>query len=636
MRGGEQTARLPTGLVASITLWALACGAAKSADDWHFDAQGRAQVDIRYDCQSGAPLQALSAAGFTAGTSVKLAKWCVIEGWLPVDSLARIASIPGVKRVQAPSYAIHPRLSPSASRPSIHLTPRPDAGTSAGGVDQDGISILGADQFMSQTGTDGTGVKVGVQSSGVSSLQTIKTRGELPSVQLLTPEDGAASQTGDEGTVLLEELHAVAPGASLAYCGPSTFVEFTSCLGKLIDAGVTILVDDLIFPQQDLLSADSSGVQAIEQLLAANPQVMMFTAGGNYNGSYWEGNYSPVSVASLGIGSAGTGTPLSCTTGSSTQTDNYVTRFDSMGAANQLTVVQAQSVPIAFTWGDPPDQNASHYDVYWFVGTTQIGCFSTATLSASRIAKNISFGASTYTLYIGTPDASGAGQFLKLWVGGDGLTSLSKSTSGSIVTPQALAAGVVTVGAVNGSDGVGNSIEPFSSIGPITVLFPAAAQIQAPVLVAPDGIKVDAAGTYFQGSLFPDGNFYGTSAAVPNAAGVAALVRSAFPSLTAAQLIESLKAGSAQLGATLPDGTFGYGRVDAMGTLAVLGGPPPMPPPTTPPTTSQTDSPPAASSGGGGGGGALDWLTLAVLLFCAGRPLGPRIVSALAASFRHN
>src|ERR1700761_2143244 len=128
MRGGEQTPRLPAGLLASVALWALGCSVAKSADDWQLDAHGRAQVDIRYDCQAGAPLHALSAAGFTAGTSVKLPEWCVIEGWLPVGSVARVAAIPGVKRVQAPSYAIHPRLSPSALRSSIRLTPRPDAG----------------------------------------------------------------------------------------------------------------------------------------------------------------------------------------------------------------------------------------------------------------------------------------------------------------------------------------------------------------------------------------------------------------------------------------------------------------------------------------------------------------------------
>ena len=109
------------------------------------------------------------------------------------------------------------------------------------------------------------------------------------------------------------------------------------------------------------------------------------------------------------------------------------------------------------------------------------------------------------------------------------MTTLSASTPGAIVSTQAVAPGVITIGAVNGSDGVGNTIEPFSSLGTADAAVPNTQQIQAPVLVAPDGISVDAAQTYFQGFLFPDGNFYGTSAAVPNAGAVAALIRGAFP-----------------------------------------------------------------------------------------------------------
>src|ERR1700748_777372 len=105
MRGGETTARLSIGLVACIISWAIAVAVADAADDWHFDAQGRAQVDVQYDCQGGAPLAALSAAGFAISSSVNIANWCVIEGWLPPGSLGRIASIAGVRRVQAPSYA---------------------------------------------------------------------------------------------------------------------------------------------------------------------------------------------------------------------------------------------------------------------------------------------------------------------------------------------------------------------------------------------------------------------------------------------------------------------------------------------------------------------------------------------------
>jgi hypothetical protein len=524
-----------------------------------FNEKGWVQADVHYDCAGDTPAQELVSAGLSISSSVRLAPFCVIEGWVAPESLSQIAAVVGVKHVVLPTYAVHPRLKGTTAAP---------AASSAGAIDINGVQIMRAGQFVAQTGANGGGAKVGVQSGGISNLKTIQSRGELPAVQVVKPTDGSSSPAGDEGTALLEEIHAVAPGAALTYCGPSTYVEYTSCLSQMVAAGATILVDDIIFPQQDLLSSDSSEVLAVEQLLTQNPSVALFTAAGNYNGSYWEGEYSPVALSSLGL------PPLTCPSGGATQTDYYVAQFG--GDPSQLlTLQQATSVPVAFAWADSPNQNASKFDVYWVSSANgvQSGCLAAGAATDNLISQTVNFTAASYTVYIATPDATPAGKFLKLWIGGDGLTSLSKSTSGSVVTPQAYANGAVTVGAVNGSDGIGNTIESFSSLGPVTLTFPQPTQVQVPILVAPDGINVDAVGTYFAGSLFPDGNFYGTSAAAPNAAGVAALIRGAFPALSASQLVAALTAGAAQLGSVTPDGTFGYGRIDAIGALGTFPAP---------------------------------------------------------------
>jgi len=120
---------------------------------------------------------------------------------------------------------------------------------------------------------------------------------------------------------------------------------------------------------------------------------------------------------------------------------------------------------------------------------------------------------------------------------------------------------------------MGNTIEYFSSVGPLYAAFPTPLQIQAPALVAPDGISVDASGTYFEGFLFPDGNFYGTSAAVPNAGAVAALIRGAFPDLSAADVLKALQNGATPLGSGTPNATYGYGRVDAVSALGTFPAP---------------------------------------------------------------
>lgn len=518
-----------------------------------FDARGRVQADVHYNCSSGAPLAALTTAGFSASGSAVLPPLCVVEGWVVPEALPTLAGVSGVTRIKLPSYVRH------IPHPALKSTAAAPAG---GTIDGNALTIMHADQFVAQAGGGGAGIVVGVQSQGIASLSTIQQRHELPSVQVLTSAAGGSNNpNADEGTALLEEIHAVAPNAGLAFCEPQTFVEYTTCLQQFATAGSTVMVDDILFLDQDPMSSSSTDVQGIGQFLAQHPDVALFTAAGNDNGSYWEGNYAPVAAA----------TAITCP--GSTQVDDYVNQFGG-GSSEILTnnTSSTISVPLTFAWADPAGQSTSKFDVYWRNNTdpTQVACVSTAGATAAVVTQTITLYPGANTLYIATPDASLAGKFLKLWVGGDGLTALSVSTVGSLLTPQAFARGAITVGAVNGSDGIGNNIEAFSSRGPITVVFPAQATIQAPLLVAPDGIYVDAAGTYFASDLFPDGNFYGTSAAAPNAAAVAALLRGAFPSLTVAQLLSALQTGAAQLGASAPDGTFGYGRVDAIGALATF------------------------------------------------------------------
>lgn len=523
-----------------------------------FDAQGRVEADVHYDCSSGVPEPALTAAGLVASTATHLPPLCVVEGWIAPSALAQLAAVSGVTHVKAPSYARH------IQRPALKSTAASQSGSV---IDGNAITIMRADQFVKQAGGGGGGVTVGVQSSGVASLSTIQSRGELPNVNVLTAAAGASPSTADEGTALLQEIHAIAPNAALAFCEPQTFVQYTACLQQFVRAGATIMVDDIVFFDQDPMSSAGTDAAGVTQFLSQNPNVAMFTAGGNDNGSYWEGTYTPVTVGSLNL-------PTITCPGSS-QVDNYVNQF-SPGADEILTITPTVpiSVPLTFAWSDPPGQNSSKFDIYWTnPNATATGCVSTASATNAVITQTVTLYPGPNKLYIASPDNSAAGKFLKLWVGGDGLTALSISTAGSFVSPQTFATGVISIGAVNGSDGVGNNIEPFSSRGPITVVYPSAATIAAPLLVAPDGIYVDTAGTYFASEIFPDGNFYGTSAAAPNAAAIATLIRGAFPGLTVPQLLSALESGATQLGTAVPDSTFGYGRIDAMGALGTFAAP---------------------------------------------------------------
>ena len=537
----------------------------------HVDAAGRLQLDVHFDCSGAPPLAALGTAGLTATSTVQAGTLCVIEGWALPAVLPQLRAVPGVTRITAPSY-IRP-MPPRALRPVAHSLARGAVqrlSAATAGIDQYGVSIMRADQFVAQTGTSGAGVTVGVQSSGVYSLSAIQSRGELPpSIQVLYPAGNSTPVVADEGTMLLEQVHAVAPGAKLVYCGPTTFVDFTSCLTQLIGAGATILLDDTGFPGDDLMSQDNDQSSAVTQILAGNPDVMMLSSAGNNEGTYWEGNYAPVSAATTTLPA------LSCPAGSGTP-DTYVAQFGTATSQTLSVIGSYATFPLLLAWATPPGQLTSKFDVFVFAADgTQVNCFSSAGSTTNETLVQLSLtGAPApglpYTLVVASGDASAAGMFLKLWAGGDGLTTLSVATPGGLVSPQAMVPGLLTIGAVNGSDGVGDTIEPFSSTGPLRVQFPAVAQLPAPTLVAPDGINDDATGTYFQGTLFPDGNFYGTSASVPNAAAVAALLRGAFPTLSVEQVTNALQNGATVLGAAAPDYVFGYGRVDALGALNTL------------------------------------------------------------------
>jgi len=536
----------------------------------HVDTTGRLQVDVHFACSIAPPVAALSAAGLTVTASVTAGTLCVVEGWVQPADLTQLGAVGGVLQITAPSYIRPP--TPRALQAAARSLERASVQrqSTALSIDQNGVSIMRAGAFVTQTNVTGAGVKVGVESSGVYSLSTIQGRGELPaSVQVLYPTGDTTPITADEGTILLEEIHAVAPGAQLAYCGPSTFVDFTSCMTLLINAGVTILMDDTAIPGDGLMSQNNDQSNAIAAILAQYPNVMLLSSAGNNDGTYWEGTYLPVSLSSTTLPA------LTCPSGSGTP-DAYVATFGS-GTSQTLTVTgNGANFPLLLAWADPPGQITSRFDVFWFAAgsTTPAGCFTTSGSTTDQFVDYLSLAGGTYTIVVASPDASASGKFLKLWAGGDGLTTLSDSTAGGLVSPQAMVPAVLTIGAVNGSDGVGDMIEPFSSSGPLTVEFPAVTQLLAPDLMAPDGITVDATGTYFAADLFPDGNFYGTSAAVANAGSVAALLRSAFPSLSVAQLTTALESGAAPLGSDpVPNDTSGFGRVDALGALGTLAAP---------------------------------------------------------------
>jgi hypothetical protein len=520
-----------------------------------FDTQGRMQLDVHYECSSPAPTLALRAAGLVVGAAVHIPPLCVVEGWFPANELPELASLDGVANVDLPRYSsiIKPVVRPMAPSQSAPATV----------IDGNGLTSANVAPYIQMTGKNGAGVTIGVMSDDVSSLALIQSRGELPShVTVITPDGNPSpsSSPTDEGTMMLEEMYAVAPGAKLMFCGPGTDVEYAACLQQLIGAGASIVADDIEYPAEDLFSAESSLAQSVQALLAQNPNVALFSAAGNENESYWQGQYAPIRL------------PRAYRCGG--QTDNYGQSFAGSSPYATMTLNDTLNAPLYLQWADPFGANVSDFDLYVLDHNFNlVECIPGA--QGSEVFDgdlNPQYLAGTYHIVIATPNSALAGKPLKLIAYGDGQAQFpNDATPGSVASPQKFLAAVATVGAVEGDGSVGTIIEPYSATGPVELQFPTATSSQAPIVVAPDGVYVDAAGTNFLEGQ--SGLFWGTSAATPNAAAVGALLRAAFPTLNAARIVGAIKSGAVQLGVSVPDGVFGYGRVDAVGALQTLPNP---------------------------------------------------------------
>jgi subtilisin family serine protease len=199
------------------------------------------------------------------------------------------------------------------------------------------------------------------------------------------------------------------------------------------------------------------------------------------------------------------------------------------------------------------------------------------------------------------PDASGT-TAPRLKVGlmqnGSGVTAIEypESSAGDVVGPaifgHSAAVGAISTGAIrfNEPSSLADADpEYFSSRGPVTHLFgpvagvtPATPLAEPESISKPDLIATDGGINTFFGSPVSGGyRFYGTSAAAPHAAAVAALVLDGNPAATPAEVRTALTETALPVGDEGEYGPFdiGAGMIDAEAAVGSLYVEPPEPPP---------------------------------------------------------
>lgn len=445
---------------------------------------------------------------------------------------------------------------------------------------------------------------VGVISGGVTGLSQSQSTGDLPANVWVDPSlPGGTSGADGEGTAMLELVHALAPGAGLAFCGPNTTAEYLNCLSDLQAHGAQVIVDDQTYPVTAYFTNDSD-VIAVQQWQAQHPSVLLVTAAGNFATSFWSGTYLPMAINSVTINGV---------------TYNQAENFGSNAAPSQYMNITVAPGTLAYVleWDDPwvltsqitssTPNDPNDYDLFLYdsngnviacnqgvtsdsTGCNQTGAAASATPGPQPIMGNewINTSASAnanvrLAIYYraGTP-----GTALKLFVASPDSCEVDISPvnpAGSIVGHAALPyPAEITVGALYGPYALNQqyALEQFSSQGPVYLpLLPGSPTIPKPDFVGVDGVSISGSGGFPPaGCGQPAPNppvFFGTSAAAPDIAALAALLESAgYPS---SQVYGVLQTNSIKLQATsggpVPNGLFGYGMpniatVKANGTVA--------------------------------------------------------------------
>jgi parallel beta-helix repeat protein len=442
----------------------------------------------------------------------------IAVAWVEVKDLETLASLEAVRTIRT----VMPPL------------------VMAGSVTTEGDAIHRTSNVRTTYSQDGSGVKVGIISDGVDHWTYARDSGDLPAGLTVLSN----TQGGDEGTAMLEIVHDMVPGAALYFhdCGANT-VAFNAAIDALVTAGCDVICDDIGWITQPFFE-DGIIASHLTSVLVSN-DIIYVSSAGNAGQRHYQGDY---------------------------YNDGYNFHDFSRGFSDYLyvNIPDDGNVRVVLQWNDEFGSSGNDYDLDlydiddWSILAdstyTQDGdddpleWFSYTNTEGYSIDAEIdvyNYAAATKTLEVYIYTSNGASVYTNNIDPAD-------SIFGHKAVPDAIA-----VGAIRASDPGNDDIEPFSSRGPVTISYPSPVTRPKPDLCGIDGVSVTGAGG------FPS-PFYGTSAAAPHIAAIAAQLWGAFPSKTGDETRTTLYSSAVDLGALNYDYVYGYGRADALDAFETI------------------------------------------------------------------
>lgn len=556
------------------------------------DAKGRVMIDIKGDVDAA---QVAALGGEVVSTSPA---HHATRAWLDVARVDELAALPTVRSAKPAAQAntnvaerpdrkfrvgTHAERVAAMQRalergPAAKVAaPTTAAFASVGAKVSEGSQAHGVDRARKLYNVDGTGTTVGVLSDSDDGREAAIASGDLPASTVTIPGQDGRPGAG-EGTAMMEIVHDLAPGANVvfatAFNGPEAMADNIRRLRFEYHADV--IVDDVIYytesPYQDDIIA-----QAVEDVVA-DGAVYVSSAGNEGNqddgtSGTWEGDFKPAgALATLPSGYT-------------------VHNFGDKVISDR---VEKAGGPVILQWSDPgtmdAPMSANDYDLFILdhdlrnVVAASTDLQDGAGSPVEFIPYSIPPG---YRVVIARhPNAETRAIRALVYRGELGL-STPGSTYGHDSAANALDVAAVDAAEANGGEFTGGPttpIELFSSDGPRRVFYDRDGNELKPgkVTFASGGgelrNKPDLAGADGVQTTLPADTglepFYGTSAAAPHVAAIAALVKSAVPSATPAQIREALKSTALDIEAAGYDRDSGAGLAFAPAALKKIGATP--------------------------------------------------------------